>query len=146
MHFAWIFLRSVTHGGLGQRDAKCMVGPNSRLFPQSPRSGGASRTFHEFRQISRRDRRRDNIHVHISFSSSFSLLMCPRTTDTSFVENPPASSKATPKFSTPAPASRIGGANRGGAAPAGRGGAGRGGLRGNRGSGLARAAKPRGAK
>lgn len=65
-----------------------------------------------------------------------------RTTDTSFVENPPTSSKATPKFATPAPASRIGG-SRGGMAPAGRGGAARGGLRGTRGSGLARAAKGR---
>jgi hypothetical protein len=52
-----------------------------------------------------------------------------RTTDTSFVENPPI----------------AGGPGRGGAA-AGRGGAARGGLRGTRGSGLARAAKPRGAK
>lgn len=72
-------------------------------------------------------------------------LNCSRTTDTSFVDNPPTSSKPTPKFSTPAPASRI--AGRGGmGAPAGRGGAARGGLRGTRGSGLARAAKPRGAK
>jgi DASH complex subunit DAM1 len=70
--------------------------------------------------------------------------MVDRTTDTSFVENPPTSSKATPRFSTPAPASRIATAGRG--APAGRGGAARGGLRGTRGSGLARAAKPRGAK
>jgi len=70
------------------------------------------------------------------------LTRCFRTTDTSFVENPPTSSKPTPKFSTPAPASRIA-APRGGAA--GRGGAARGGLRGTRGSGLARAAKGRGA-
>ena len=69
-----------------------------------------------------------------------------RTTDTSFVENPPTSSKSAPKFATPAPASRIGGAGRGAAGPAGRGGAARGGLRGTRGSGLARAAKGRGAK
>lgn len=68
-----------------------------------------------------------------------------RTTDTSFVDNPPTSSKATPKFTTPAPASRIAGVSRGGGA-AGRGGAARGGLRGTRGSGLARAAKPRGVK
>jgi len=66
-----------------------------------------------------------------------------RTTDTSFVENPPTSSKSAPKFATPAP-SRIAGAGRG--VPAGRGGAARGGLRGTRGSGLARAAKGRGAK
>jgi DASH complex subunit DAM1 len=66
-----------------------------------------------------------------------------RTTDTSFVDNPPTSSKATPKFSTPAPASRIGGAGRGGV-PSARGGAARGGTRGTRGSGLARAAKGRG--
>jgi DASH complex subunit DAM1 len=63
-----------------------------------------------------------------------------RTTDTSFVDNPPASSKATPKFSTPAPTSRIAGSsNRGGAVLAARGGAARGGFRGTRGSGLARA-------
>ncbi|KAE8450041.1 hypothetical protein EG329_007180 [Mollisiaceae sp. DMI_Dod_QoI] len=67
------------------------------------------------------------------------------TTDTSFVDNPPTSSKATPKFATPAPAARITSAGRGGG-PAGRGGAARGGLRGTRGSGLARAAKPRGVK
>ena len=71
--------------------------------------------------------------------------MACRTTDTSFVENPPTSSKATPKFATPAPASKI--AGRGGMAPpVGRGGAARGGLRGTRGSGLARAAKPRGVR
>lgn len=73
----------------------------------------------------------------------YSMADCCRTTDTSFVENPPTSSKPTPKFATPAPASRIAGAGRGGAAPAGRGGAARGGLRGTRGSGLARAAKGR---
>ncbi|KAI9052541.1 hypothetical protein LZ554_003884 [Drepanopeziza brunnea f. sp. 'monogermtubi'] len=66
------------------------------------------------------------------------------TTDTSFIDNPPTSSKATSKFSIPAPASKIGGAGRGG--PAGRGGAVRGGLRGTRGSGLARAAKGRSVK
>lgn len=69
-----------------------------------------------------------------------------RTTDTSFVDNPPTSSKPTQKFSTPAPASRIAGSSKGGSAPSGRGGAARGGLRGTRGSGLARAAKPRVAK
>jgi DASH complex subunit DAM1 len=69
-----------------------------------------------------------------------------RTTDTSFVDNPPTSSKATPKFATPAPASRIAGAGKGGAAPSSRGGVARGGLRGTRGSGLTRAAKPRGVK
>ena len=69
-----------------------------------------------------------------------------RTTDTSFVENPPTSSKPTPKFSTPAPASRIAGPPGRGGAAAGRGGAARGGLRGTRGSGLARAAKGRGAR
>ncbi|EKD14198.1 dash complex subunit [Drepanopeziza brunnea f. sp. 'multigermtubi' MB_m1] len=66
------------------------------------------------------------------------------TTDTSFIDNPPTSSKATSKVSIPAPASKIGGAGRGG--PAGRGGAVRGGLRGTRGSGLARAAKGRSVK
>ncbi|KAL3418024.1 DASH complex subunit Dam1 [Phlyctema vagabunda] len=68
------------------------------------------------------------------------------TTDTSFVDNPPTSSKATPKkFTTPVPASRIASAStstsgigRGGGT-AGRGGAARGGMRGTRGSGLARA-------
>ncbi|KAK2628871.1 hypothetical protein QTJ16_001974 [Diplocarpon rosae] len=65
------------------------------------------------------------------------------TTDTSFIDNPPTSSKATSKFSTPALASRTGSGSRGGAVTAGRGGAARGGLRGTRGSGLARAAKYR---
>ncbi|KAG9243867.1 DASH complex subunit Dam1-domain-containing protein [Calycina marina] len=61
------------------------------------------------------------------------------TTDTSFVDNPPTSSKSTPKkFTTPAPASKL--PSRGGIAPtAGRGGVARGGLRGTRSSGLARA-------
>lgn len=79
----------------------------------------------------------DRFHGEIDGETTF------MTTDTSFVDNPPTSSKATPKFATPAP-SRIAGAGRG--VPAGRGGAARGGLRGTRGSGLARAAKPRGAK
>lgn len=79
----------------------------------------------------------DRFHGEIDGETTF------MTTDTSFVDNPPTSSKATPKFATPAP-SRIAGAGRG--APAGRGGSARGGLRGTRGSGLARAAKPRGAK
>ncbi|RDW73889.1 hypothetical protein BP5796_07331 [Coleophoma crateriformis] len=62
------------------------------------------------------------------------------TTDTSFVDNPPTSSKATPKkFTTPVPASRIATSGGRGGAAAGRGGAARGGLRGTRGSGLARA-------
>lgn len=60
-----------------------------------------------------------------------------RTTDTSFVDNPPTLSKATPKFQTPVPPSRIAGSSRGGIS--GRGGAARGGTRGARGSGLARA-------
>ncbi|KAG4423383.1 hypothetical protein IFR04_003487 [Cadophora malorum] len=81
----------------------------------------------------------DRFHGEIDGETTF------LTTDTSFVENPPTSSKATSKFSTPAPASRIGG-SRGGAAPSGRGGAARGGLRGTRGSGLARAAKGRSVK
>ena len=63
-----------------------------------------------------------------------------RTTDTSFVDNPPTSSKATPKFSTPAPKSRVAGPpSRGGTVTSARGGAARGGVRGARGSGLARA-------
>ncbi|KAG9229850.1 DASH complex component Dam1 [Amylocarpus encephaloides] len=64
------------------------------------------------------------------------------TTDTSFVDNPPTSSNATSKFSTPAP-SRIVGSSRGGGTPAARGGTARGGSREARGSGLARAAKGR---
>ncbi|RFU24211.1 hypothetical protein B7463_g12126, partial [Scytalidium lignicola] len=64
------------------------------------------------------------------------------TTDTSFVENPP-SSKATSKFSTPAPSSRKATATRGGMGPSSRGGAARGEVRGTRASGLARAAKGR---
>lgn len=64
-----------------------------------------------------------------------------RTTDTSFVDNPPTSSKATPKYTPPVPASRIAGApSRGGVSSTGRGGGiPRGGYRGARGSGLARA-------
>ncbi|KAH0544010.1 hypothetical protein FGG08_001778 [Glutinoglossum americanum] len=59
------------------------------------------------------------------------------TTDTSFVDNPPTSSKTTARFSTPAPPSRtIGGPSRG---IPGRSGIGRGAARGTRGSGLARA-------
>ncbi|PQE31722.1 DASH complex subunit Dam1 protein [Rutstroemia sp. NJR-2017a WRK4] len=60
------------------------------------------------------------------------------TTDTSFVDNPPTSSKAS-KFSTPAPSRIASASNRGGssAGSSGRGGT-RGG-RGGRGSGLARA-------
>lgn len=80
----------------------------------------------------------DRFHGEIDGETTF------LTTDTSFVDNPPTSSKASLKFSTPAPTSRIAGANRGG--PASRGGTARGGLRGTRGSGLARAAKPRGVK
>jgi len=74
----------------------------------------------------------DRFHGEIDGETTF------MTTDTSFVDNPPTSSKATPKFATPAPASRIASSsNRG--VPAGRGGAARGGIRGTRGSGLARA-------
>ncbi|MCJ1338489.1 DASH complex subunit dam1 [Bachmanniomyces sp. S44760] len=67
------------------------------------------------------------------------------TTDTSFIENPPASSKATPKFQTPAPASRTTANPERGRGGVGRGGRGRGTERGARGSGLARA-KPRGVR
>jgi DASH complex subunit DAM1 len=44
-----------------------------------------------------------------------------RTTDTSFVENPPASSKASSKYSTPAPNRTRGGRGGGGAPPRGGG-------------------------
>ena len=57
-----------------------------------------------------------------------------RTTDTSFVDNPPTSSKASSKFSTPAPTASE--SNRGGVAR--RGSVGRG-VRGTKASGLARA-------
>ncbi|KAF2459670.1 DASH complex subunit Dam1-domain-containing protein [Lineolata rhizophorae] len=67
------------------------------------------------------------------------------TTDTSFVENPPSSRKPASKFSTPAPASRVGRSGAGGASARG-GAAGRGAGR-TRGSGLARATgRARGAK
>jgi len=62
------------------------------------------------------------------------------TTDTSFVDNPPLSSRATPKFSTPAPPSKVSGlSSRGQIGGPGRGRIGRGLGRGTRGSGLARA-------
>ena len=77
----------------------------------------------------------------IETSVLFASNIC-RTTDTSFVDNPPTSTKAMPKFATPARASHI--ASRG--RPAGRGGAARGLPRGARGSGLARAAKGRGVR
>ncbi|KIN00980.1 hypothetical protein OIDMADRAFT_103683 [Oidiodendron maius Zn] len=80
----------------------------------------------------------DRLHGDTDMETTF------LTTDTSFVDNPP-SSRATSKFSTPAPAPTSRVATRGGVPPAGRGGAARGGLRGTRGSGLARA-KPRGVR
>ncbi|KAI1003518.1 hypothetical protein K3495_g4692 [Podosphaera aphanis] len=64
------------------------------------------------------------------------------TTDTSFVDNPPTSSRSIPKSSnTTAPTSRLRGYQRGSSIPSGRGT--RGVARGARSSGLARAAKPR---
>ncbi|KAI9773464.1 MAG: DASH complex subunit dam1 [Geoglossum simile] len=66
------------------------------------------------------------------------------TTDTSFVDNPPTSSKTTARFSTPAPPRTIGG-SRGSIGAPNRGGVVRGAGRGARSSGLARA-KGRGAK
>jgi DASH complex subunit DAM1 len=72
-------------------------------------------------------------------------LFCHRTTDTSFVDNPPTSSKTTARFSTPAPSRTIGGQSRGATGASNRGGIVRGTGRGARGSGLARA-KGRGVK
>ncbi|KAA8566270.1 hypothetical protein EYC84_008870 [Monilinia fructicola] len=63
------------------------------------------------------------------------------TTDTSFVDNPPTSSKATPKFTTPAPSRTTASSGRGGSS-GGSGSSGRGipvpRGRGGRASGLAR--------
>ncbi|TVY94007.1 DASH complex subunit [Lachnellula willkommii] len=104
-------------------------------FPEAPIPESFRRAKDQEDQLGR-STNSERFHGEIDGETTF------LTTDTSFVENPPTSSKATPKFATPAPASRIGG-SRGGMAPAGRGGAARGGLRGTRGSGLARAAKGR---
>jgi len=104
-------------------------------FPEAPIPESFRRARDQEDQLGR-STNSERFHGEIDGETTF------LTTDTSFVENPPTSSKATPKFATPAPASRIGG-SRGGMAPAGRGGAARGGLRGTRGSGLARAAKGR---
>merc|ERR1712137_1121814 len=80
----------------------------------------------------RRAREQEEHHGHSTGSERFRGEIDGETTflttDTSFVDNPPTSSRATPKFTTPAP-SRIAGANRGGGSAAGRGGAARGGLR-----------------
>ncbi|PVH76010.1 hypothetical protein DL98DRAFT_301978 [Cadophora sp. DSE1049] len=107
-------------------------------FPEAPIPDSFRRAREQEEKLGR-STGSDRFHGEIDGETTF------LTTDTSFVENPPTSSKATSKFSTPAPASRIGG-SRGGAAPSGRGGAARGGLRGTRGSGLARAAKGRSVK
>ncbi|TVY46639.1 DASH complex subunit, partial [Lachnellula occidentalis] len=104
-------------------------------FPEAPIPESFRRARDQEDQLGR-STNSERFHGEIDGETTF------LTTDTSFVENPPTSSKATPKFATPAPASRIGG-SRGGMAPAGRGGAARGGLRGTRSSGLARAAKGR---
>jgi DASH complex subunit DAM1 len=106
-------------------------------FPEAPIPDSFLRAREQEEQHGR-STSSDRFHGEIDGETTF------LTTDTSFVDNPPTSSKASLKFSTPAPASRTAGANRG--APASRGGTARGGLRGTRGSGLARAAKPRGAK
>ncbi|KAH7369941.1 DASH complex subunit Dam1-domain-containing protein [Rhexocercosporidium sp. MPI-PUGE-AT-0058] len=106
-------------------------------FPEAPIPDSFRRARDQEEKLGR-STGSDRFHGEIDGETTF------LTTDTSFVDNPPTSSKATSKFSTPAPASRIGG--RGGSAPAGRGGAARGGLRGTRGSGLARAAKGRSVK
>lgn len=69
------------------------------------------------------------------------LIGLSRTTDTSFVDNPPTSSKATPKFTTPAPSRTTASSGRGGSS-GGSGSSGRGipvpRGRGGRASGLAR--------
>jgi len=105
-------------------------------FPEAPIADSFRRARDQDDEMARSSSS-DRFHGEIDGETTF------LTTDTSFVENPPTSSRATPKFSTPAP-SRIAGGGRG--VPAGRGGAARAGLRGTRGSGLARAAKSRGVK
>jgi len=107
-------------------------------FPEAPIPDSFRRAREQEEQMGR-STNSDRFHGEIDGETTF------LTTDTSFVENPPTSSKPTPKFSTPAP-SRIAGAPGRGGAAAGRGGAARGGLRGTRGRGLARAANGRGAR
>ncbi|PQE27726.1 DASH complex subunit Dam1 protein [Rutstroemia sp. NJR-2017a BVV2] len=117
------------------------IGAYSRFVPQSPRTRGAIRSvlyglgancalivFIPGKSTSS-ERFRGEIDGETTFL----------TTDTSFVDNPPTSSKATSKFSTPAPSRIASASSRGGssAGSSGRGGT-RGG-RGGRGSGLARA-------
>jgi len=97
-------------------------------FPEAPIPDSFRRAREQGEQLGR-STNSDRFHGEIDGETTF------LTTDTSFIENPPTSSKATPKFATPAPMSRI--ASRGGMAHAGRGAAR--GLRGSRGSGLARA-------
>ncbi|KAJ5046417.1 uncharacterized protein L3040_003661 [Drepanopeziza brunnea f. sp. 'multigermtubi'] len=106
-------------------------------FPEAPISDSFRRAREQEDQLGRSTGSRGDYEI-MDGETTF------LTTDTSFIDNPPTSSKATSKVSIPAPASKIGGAGRGG--PAGRGGAVRGGLRGTRGSGLARAAKGRSVK
>jgi hypothetical protein len=136
-----------------------VVGANSRFIQEGERARAATRYVYIYAltwavlisigQATSSERFHGEIDGETTFLYCNQNICCLplanvfRTTDTSFVENPPTSSRASSKFSTPAPASRIG--SRGGTAPAGRGGAARGGLRGTRGSGLARA-KPRGAR
>jgi len=107
-------------------------------FSEAPVQESFKRAREQERTDTGRSTSSDRFHGEVDGETTF------MTTDTSFIDNPPTSSK-TSKFSTPAPVSRLG-PTRGGAAPAGRGGAARGGLRGTRGSGLARAAKPKSVK
>ncbi|RDL30446.1 uncharacterized protein BP5553_10324 [Venustampulla echinocandica] len=106
-------------------------------FPEAPISESFRRAREQEDNLGR-STNSERYHGDIDGETTF------MTTDTSFVDNPPTSSKATPKFSTPAPASRTAGSGRGTGIPAARGGTARGGVRGTRASGLARAAKTRG--
>lgn len=105
-------------------------------FPEAPIPDSFRRAHEQEDQLGR-STNSDKFRGEIDGETTF------MTTDTSFVDNPPTSSKPTPKFSIPAPASRT--AGRGGI-PTARGGTARGGVRGTRASGLARAAKGRGAR
>lgn len=102
-------------------------------FPEAPIPDSFRRARQQEEQLGR-STNSDRFHGEIDGETTF------MTTDTSFIDNPPTSSKVTPKFATPASGSRTASSSsRGGMAPAGRGGAARGGIRGTRGSGLARA-------
>ncbi|KAI9868418.1 MAG: DASH complex subunit dam1 [Trichoglossum hirsutum] len=101
-------------------------------FPEAPISESFKRArFQE--EILGRSTGSDKLRPDFDAEATF------MTTDTSFVDNPPTSSKSTARFSTPAPPSRtIGGQSRGNIGVPGRGGIGRGAGRGARGGGLAR--------